>query len=112
MPSVFDLLKDIERRPSMYIGWSDTERGRQMQDLEALLMGYGHAIERHAIDDPGRDFMKTFASYLRDTRGWSAAGGPMDAIRRAANNDEEAWELLWKLIAEFRSTVESGGPTK
>jgi hypothetical protein len=80
-----------------------------MQDLEVLLVGYGHAVERHAIDDPGGDFVHKFGCYLRDTRGWSAACGPIAAVRQAAKNDEEAWELLWKLIAEFRSTIETGG---
>ena len=89
----------------MFLGWSATERGAQMRDLEALLMGYGHAIEMHGVNDPGGTFLPSFGRFLRERFGWSESIGPIGAIRTQATTDEEAWGLLWKLIWEFRSTL-------
>jgi hypothetical protein len=107
MPTVFDLLEDIEKRPDMYLGWTPKERGKQLLTLEAILIGYGHAVDRHGIDEPGRNFFQTFSHFLRMRYGWAEAEelGPIAEIRRRAVNNEEAWKMVWKLIREFRSTI-------
>jgi hypothetical protein len=102
-PSVFDLLDEIEKRPGMYIGWGPDERGKQLESLEAMLMGYSHAVSMHGIDDPGKDFFETFIHFLQKRYGWSGELGPIGEIRYHAANDEEAWDMVWKLLREFRS---------
>ena len=104
MPSVFDLLEEIEKRPNMFLGWGPDERGKQLESLEAILMGYGHAVARHGIDEPGRNFLQTFGHFLRERYGWSESLGPISEIRVHATSDEDAWQLMWKLIREFRLT--------
>src|SRR6478735_7484297 len=77
MASVFELLEEIEKQPGIFLGWSTAERGEQLRDLETLLIGYGHAVERHGIDDAGATFMQSFGVFLRERYGWSAAIGPI-----------------------------------
>jgi hypothetical protein len=103
MPTVFDLLNDIEKRPNMYIGWGPDERGKQLESLQSMLMGYGHAVHRHGIDDPGGNSLESFGRFLRERYGWSEELGPIGEIRFRATSDEEAWNMVWKLIREFRS---------
>jgi hypothetical protein len=89
----------------MFLGWSSAERGAQLRDLEILLMGYGHAIERHGIEEPGRTFLRSFSQFLHERYEWSKSLGPIAAIREHAKDDEQAWQLLWTLIREFRGTM-------
>jgi len=104
MASVFELLEEIEKQPGIFLGWSTAERGEQLRDLETLLIGYGHAVERHGIDDAGATFMQSFGVFLRERYGWSAAIGPIGAIRDHATNDSVAWDMFWKLLREFRAS--------
>lgn len=105
MPSVFDLLEDIENRPGLFLGWTPADRGEQLRDLEAVLMGYGHAVDRHGVDDPGRNFLQSFGRFLRERYDWTESSGPIASIRAHATSDEEAWQLTWKLIWEFRASL-------
>lgn len=105
MPSVFELLDEIERRPSMFLGRTNAERAAQLRDLEILLMGYGHAVVRHAIDDIGGEFLQRFGRFLADRNGWSMSAGPFAAVRTNSSTDEEAWQQLWCLIREFRQQL-------
>ena len=89
----------------MYLGWSSTERGARLRDLEILLMGYGHALERHEIDEPGRTFLHSFGRFLRQRYYWSESGGPIAAIRAHAKDDDDAWQSWWRLIEEFREAL-------
>jgi hypothetical protein len=103
-PSVFDLLDDIEKRPNMFIGWGPDEWGKKLDSLEFMLVGYGHAVFRHGIDDPGKDLFATFSRFLRERYGWEEAElGPIRTIQLHTANDEEAWNMVWKLLREFRS---------
>jgi len=105
MPSVFDLLDEIEKRPGLYLGWSSEEREAQLRDLQVLLMGYGHAVQLHDIEDPGRDFVLTFSQYLRDRFRWETSLGPVRSMLDHTSNESEAWDLFWKLVREFRSSL-------
>jgi hypothetical protein len=107
MPTVFDLLEDIEKRPGIYLGWTPKQRGKQLHSLEGILVGYSHAVNRHGIDEPGRNFCQSFGHFLRMRYGWAEAEelGPIAEIRRRAASDEEAWQMVWKLIRVFLSTI-------
>ena len=52
MRSIFDVLEAIEKRPEMYVGYSDRERGQQLRNLELFLVGYSVACELHGVDQP------------------------------------------------------------
>lgn len=89
----------------MYVGASNAERGEQLRNLELLLAGYAIAIARHDVQEPVKDFPRAFADYLSMRFGWSAAAGPVAAIRDAAQDDEAAWQKFWTLVEEFRKSV-------
>lgn len=107
MGTVFDLLNEVRKRPAMYVGWDERHRRRQLQDLEMLLYGYAIALKYHGIQEPVVDFMREFSNYLRQTRGWSLSCGPTAAIVEATANEQEAWDLFWKLVDEFHASIPS-----
>jgi hypothetical protein len=104
MDTVFDLLDEVRKRPTMYVGWDEQHRVRQLQDLECLLSGYTIALRYHSIREPVTDFVREFGEYLHRTRNWSASCGPTAAIVDATANQQEAWDLFWRLVDEFRAT--------
>ena len=106
MRTVFDLLKQIEQRPSMYIG-ADDERERQLRNLEMLLHGYALALWQHGLDEPGGDFLQSFGAYLRERFGWSISAGPIAAVLRETGSATDAWRTFWAQVWEFRASVES-----
>jgi len=105
---VFDLLDQIKQRPGMYLGSSDSERGKQLRNLEFLLHGYSMALGCHQIRERVSDFPREFIYYLHGRFGWSTACGPAAAVRDACNTDGEAWEMFWQLVAEFRASLSAG----
>ena len=107
MASIFDVLDEIRKRPGMYIGYDESKRAWQLQHLELIISGYSIALYNHNIKEPGLDFNHEFATYLYETKGWSASCGPVAAIREAAKSDEGAWVLYWKMVDKFRSTIEA-----
>jgi hypothetical protein len=104
MPSVFELLDQIEQHPSIYLGGDTKQRILQLQNLELLLAGYALALRAHNLDETVEDFVRDFGEYLRRTRGWSASCGPVAAIRDAVGSDSGAWELFWRLVKEYRAS--------
>jgi hypothetical protein len=42
MPSVFDLLDDIEKWPTMFVGWSPDERDKQLFGRDAARWAAWH----------------------------------------------------------------------
>jgi hypothetical protein len=91
----------------MYIGFDEHERGRQLDGLEMLIAGYSLAVQHHGLHDDGLESYAGFREYLRSRFGWSMSCGEMAAIRSAASNDAEAWDLFWKLLQEFRESKSS-----
>lgn len=105
MSTVFDLLDEIRKRPSMYVGGDDRDRVRQLQALEHILYGYATALEYHGIHEPVADFLGEFSEYLRITRRWGLSCGPTAAIVDATATEQEAWDLFWALVDEFRVSL-------
>jgi hypothetical protein len=101
---IFEVLEDIRKRPTMYVGESNSERGKQLCNLDLLLQGYALAIEHHRIVEDIADFPKAFGSYLHERFGWSVSAGPVAAIRDATMTDDEAWTRFWQLVTEFQSS--------
>lgn len=106
MASIFEVLEAIEKRPSMYVGASNSERGEQLRNLELLLHGYAIAVDSHGLSEPVQDFPKAFAEYLYKRFEWSASAGPVAAIKDAAKSDEDAWQMFWKLVKDFRNSLQ------
>lgn len=102
MADIFGLLADVRKRPGMYLGGDDAHRLVQLRNLELWLLGYSNALANHGIQEPGVHFLRDFGEHLRHTRGWSTSCGPIDAIVRGTSDESEAWDMLWKLIDEFR----------
>lgn len=106
--SFFTLMELIEKRPGMYVGYSDGQRDEQLRSLEMLIVGYSLAVELHDARDPGFEAYSGFADYLRGRFGWSMSSGPIAAIRQASGSGDDAWSRFWQLLSEFRANVESG----
>jgi hypothetical protein len=105
MASVFELLDEIRKRPSLYVGYDESKRVLQLKAIETLMDGYSLALRNHNIQERTSDFNQDFDAYLSATKGWSVSCGPVVAILQATKNEEEAWELFWQLVDEFRATV-------
>lgn len=70
------------------------------------MSGYCLALRNHHIQERVSDFNREFGRYLYETKGWSASCGLSVAVRGASKSDEEAWELFWRLVDEFRVSLE------
>ncbi|MGC4024434.1 MAG: hypothetical protein QM744_04340 [Mesorhizobium sp.] len=105
MHTIFDILEKIEKLPGLYIGRDPSQRAAQLQDIEMLIYGYALAIDLHNIDEPGKDFSRQFSNYLFNKYKWSQSCGPVAAIREAAGDDDKAWDMLWRLIREYRTSI-------
>ena len=105
MTSVFSLLRAIRERPEQYLLGDDTDRAGQLERLQMLLLGYGHAVRLHGRDDPGLDFVRSFGDYLRERMGWSTPLGPVATILLEIQPSEKAWERFWELIDDYERHV-------
>jgi hypothetical protein len=107
-PSLFAVLSRIERRPGMYL--REEESGcSSLNDLEALIRGYGIAAREHQMKDEGLDLYSQFSDYLHQRYGWSMCRGPIMAIKDASSSDSDAWNRFWRLLREFRESRGDGG---
>jgi hypothetical protein len=107
MASVFDLLDEIRKRPTMYVGYDESKRAMQLRALEMLMDGYSLALRNHHIQERVADFNREFGTYLWEVKGWSASCGPVVAILEVTKSEAEAWELFWRMVEEFRRTVDT-----
>lgn len=104
-PSLFTVLVVVEKRPSMYLGFDDQNRGKQLHALEAFIAGYFSALHQHRLHDRGFDTYARFPDYLRARFGWSVSRGPIAAIREHSSSDAAAWEQFWTLLRDFQSAA-------
>jgi hypothetical protein len=50
------------------------------------------------------DFFRDFARFLMARYGCSANRGPDAAVRDLAPTPDDAWEMFWKYVREFRQS--------
>lgn len=105
MKSIFNVLENIRQRPNMYLRSPPADRFGQIRELEMLVAGYKTAVFQHDIPELVRDFSYDFGEFLYRSREWSASTGPFNAIACSSSTGEEAWELLWKCVAEFKASL-------
>jgi hypothetical protein len=108
-PSLFAILELVEKRPAMYVGFSESERGDQLRNLEMLIIGYALAVRQYGLRDAGWEAYVSFPDYLEERFGWSMSCGPIAAIRSASPDDRDAWERFWALLREFRARHADAG---
>jgi hypothetical protein len=92
------ILDAVEERPEHYLNAPAKERGKQLENLDALLLGY----------DPDGDaehgFLGAFSRFVRDRYGWHPHSGLVETIRWHSTSDEEAWVSFWRLLRKFRTS--------
>ncbi|MFY2563917.1 hypothetical protein ACN469_40380 [Corallococcus terminator] len=101
MTSIFDFLREVERRPSMFVGWPDQEREKQLLSLDFVLMGYLYALHQHKIQERALDFRSDLGAFVRAKHGWSMPSGPIGAVLREIPDANKAWNYFWFLVWEF-----------
>lgn len=89
-----------------WIGFGEKEYRLQLRAIEQLIAGYEYALHEHGIAEPGSEFRKEFADFVKVKKGWHEAFGPIDVILHFVKDDAKAWDTLWELIDEFRKTKE------
>ncbi|MEZ4223540.1 MAG: hypothetical protein R3B13_21510 [Polyangiaceae bacterium] len=99
-PSVLRVLWLIHKRPSMYLGWDDSQRRRQLHALHAILTGYGLALQQHRVGQDDLVVLGELEAFLRQRSGADNLVG-IDQILSSASSDDEAWTRTWALIEEF-----------
>ncbi|MFP2926779.1 hypothetical protein ACLESO_16585 [Pyxidicoccus sp. 3LG] len=92
--NVFEWLDEVRLRPSMYFA--------TLRDLEMLLEGYSVATWVHSIDEGFTLDCRHFNTWLRFRRGWSTACGWADAVTRNSRSEEEAAQMFFALVEEYR----------
>jgi hypothetical protein len=102
MPSIFDALEKIKKRPTLYL------RAQDLDELHIFLGGaYLAMAEFDVRDESGvRNFLSEFGSYLAKRFGWSMSAGPLDAIQQEFG--DRAWDVCFDLVADFRATLGQG----
>jgi hypothetical protein len=105
MSYILSLLRQIRRRPGMYIGKPSVIR------LAAYIYGYEHAAEDMGGKEPDllihefRDWIHQRAGSTRDS--WE------ETILNESADDADAQERFWKLLDEFLAlrgmTLSDGG---
>lgn len=99
---ILTVLRLIESRPSMYLGWDESQRASQLRALQATLVGNALALKQHRVGEEDRAALTELEEYLRSHSGADNLTG-IDQIRVSTKTDEEAWNRVWKLIGEFRA---------
>jgi hypothetical protein len=106
--SLMTWLDLIRARPGMYLGASPPHYGAMLDRLESWIVGYSEAIRTHEINDAGIELYWSFWPFLEKRLGRSMAEGTIPTIRILCVNDEEAWNMYWSLLAEFRARPAAG----
>lgn len=101
MADIFEFLEKIHARPTAFLSGSGTPLD-WLREMASMAFGYSAALRQHGIQESVVEFEVEFNEYLARTKGWSTSTGPIEAIRRATQNDLDAWNLFWKLLQEFR----------
>ncbi|MFB7719387.1 hypothetical protein [Nocardia sp. NPDC056100] len=100
---VYELLdQNVRPRPALWV------RDESLRDLEVLLFGYSTALRLHSVpEDFALDPVGSFAWWLRETYGWSAATvlGWARAIEDNLDEGETAMSAFFRLLDEYRAQL-------
>jgi hypothetical protein len=94
--SIYDVLEHIRARPGMWV------RQSSLRELDAILFGYGLALDVHGFAEPF-DFHPVdgaFPVWLTEKCGWSPAIRWSAAIERNLP-DEPPLDAFFRLLDEF-----------
>lgn len=94
----------------MFLGGEPEDFRWKLDTLESIIMGYEHALDTHDIDEPGKDFLRNLAYYMRKQFNTSTSCGPVGAVRTMCGSDAEAWEKFWEVIDKFRAETYGSAP--
>jgi hypothetical protein len=103
--SLLQRLDLIRMRPGMYLGANAPNHGVMLDRLDTWIVGYSEAIRVHQIRDPGVELYESFWQFLEKRLDRSMEKGTIQTIRMLSVTDAEAWEMYWRLLAEFRASV-------
>jgi hypothetical protein len=103
-PSIWNVLELIERRPAMYVG-HDGDRDRQLDALEALVAGWFLAVRQYQIAEPDLDRWTGFTEYVERRLGRGPIRNPVEGVRSASPDAEQAWTFFWRLVADHRNAA-------
>jgi hypothetical protein len=101
MRSIFAVLKLVQVKPEFYLGTQG--RSAQFEALSSLLKGYEIALEQHDVRERGRNFLTRFGEFVE--RRYRLERSPFEVARMVSHSDDEAWELFFELVWEFRETT-------
>jgi hypothetical protein len=102
MRDVYDLLEEVRQRPGMRV------RGRSLQHLNSMLLGYRVALAVHGAEEPF-DFwtpgdQSPFDAWLTKRMDEHTSLGWSTVIEREAEAaGRSAMELFFELLDEFRA---------
>jgi hypothetical protein len=107
MKSIFEVLKEIETRPAMFLGNRIENHHRWLFHLDLLIHGYEWALVQHKIMDWPERFSVKFMDFLHDKHGWCRSSGALGSISMNTANSDEAWESFWQLVWSFQAHLNS-----
>jgi len=110
LPSIFNILREIRKYPSMFLGQTDEGRLQQIRTLDYFISGYTAAILEHKLNSRPNHFHKEFATFVQNKHGWSMSQGPLHAFVREIPNADLAWDKLWEDIWEFEQSIVESVP--
>jgi len=97
MSSIFEWLDEIRKRPGMYIAGPTPIR-----ELETLVWGYAACLGVHGLVESCPAMTRHFGDWLKLRHKWSLSCGWAAAIQEHTPPGEQAIELFFRLITEYR----------
>lgn len=104
MSDIFDHLRRIRQRPSMYVLRAD--ESEHLREVQSLVWGYVAALHAHGIEEHAGIFPRTFSTYLYRTRSWSASAGFVHQITTHCPEGTSAMALFRELVDDARAQLQ------
>lgn len=103
MNNVFDLLKQIEQKPGLYLGTVS------ITALRMFLVGYKHAQQEMAVmpTEEELDFYRKFQPWLQKRLNVHTANGWDKIVLIQSINEKEAFQSFFKLLKKFQQRNKS-----
>ncbi|MFD8756993.1 hypothetical protein ACFV0O_39370 [Kitasatospora sp. NPDC059577] len=100
---VHDFLAQVRLRPGAWLP------GGSLQHLQAMLIGYGVALDTHGVDEPFEfaPAVGAFPEWLNRAKGLSLVPGWARAVEDAAG-DEPPLDVFFRYLDEWRADTAAG----